>query len=200
MLDYWTVSPEWKGETVYICGGGPSVADQNVELLRGRKVIVINSSCYLLPWADILFFADGRWWREHVKTVEAFAGRVVTTTDEMCGKNILTLRKRKPPGLASDRSELTVLKTGMTASINLAAHLGAKRIVLLGADGGPSKDGRTHHHVPHNWGQIASNWKAQREELSTLVDPLRALGVEVLNASPGSSIPFWPIVSLESCL
>src|SRR6266403_328208 len=115
MPNYLTVSPEWKGETAFIVGGGPSVADQNVELLRGRKVIVINSSCYLLPWADILFFADERWWREHVKTVAGFKGRVITT-DPMARPNILNLRRRKPDeGFATDPQELTVLKTGLTA-------------------------------------------------------------------------------------
>ena len=218
MPNYWTVSPEWKGETVFIIGGGPSVADQNVESLRGRKVIVINSSCYDFSWADILFFADLLWWSEHKNAVKNFAGRCVTTDPDIRGDNILHLKRRYPAGtklqpgakseqaalvlksgLAIDRSELVVLKTSMTAAINLAVHLGAKRIALLGADGGP-KDGRTHHHKPHNRGQVEANWKLMREELATLVEPLRELGIDVVNCSLGSLITCWPIMSLEEFL
>jgi hypothetical protein len=198
---WWTVAPEWQGETVFIVGGGPSVTGQDIELLRGRKVIAVNSSGGVAPFADLLYFADGRWWRENKPSVAEFKGRVITTSDEVKNQpGILLLQRRYPPGLAVNRSELTVLKTGMTAAINLAVHLGAARVVTLGLDGGPAEDGRTHHHRPHNWGQIEANWKLQREELATLVEPLRERGVELVNASPGSKISLWPIMSLADYL
>jgi hypothetical protein len=200
MVDYTTVSPEWKGETVFIIGGGPSFSGQDKELLRGRKVIVINSSCYAIPWADILLFADWRWWHANQKAVAGFAGRVITTCDDVRANNVLHLRRRYPPGLAIDRCEMTVLKTSMTAAINLAVHLGSQRIVTLGLDGGRDETGRTHHHRPHDWGEISGNWKLQAAELATIVQPLRDRGVELINASPGSKIPFWPIASLAEAV
>jgi len=60
--EFWTVPRLWPGETVFIIGGGPSVRGQNIEALRGRRVIAINSSYLVAPWADYLIFADERWW------------------------------------------------------------------------------------------------------------------------------------------
>src|SRR6266404_2056010 len=78
---FWTVTPEWQGETAFLICGGPSVLDQNIDLLRGRKVMVVNSSCYRIPWADILFFGDERWGREYSEAVDAFRGRVVSVRE-----------------------------------------------------------------------------------------------------------------------
>jgi hypothetical protein len=40
----WTVPRDWAGETVVILAGGPSVLDQDLSLLKGRRVIAINSA------------------------------------------------------------------------------------------------------------------------------------------------------------
>ncbi len=82
---FWTVTPEWQGETAFLICGGPSVLDQNIDLLRGRKVMVVNSSCYRIPWADILFFGDERWGREYSEAVDAFRGRVVSAIATSAG-------------------------------------------------------------------------------------------------------------------
>jgi hypothetical protein len=91
-------------------------------------------------------------------------------------------------------------RTSTTAAINIAVHLGVSRIVLLGLDGKVAENGRTHHHAPHPWA-LRHNWAAeQREDLASLVAPLAARKVEVLNASPGSAVPCWPSVSFEEAL
>ena len=60
MKPFWSVPREWPGETAFIVGGGPSVLGQDLDALRGRRVIVINSSVYAVPGADFLFFDDHR--------------------------------------------------------------------------------------------------------------------------------------------
>ena len=82
MSTFWPVPREWEGETVFIVGGGPSVLGVDLEVLRGRRVIVINSSVYAVPWADFLYFGDWRWWNEpeNQAAVASFAGRVVTVS------------------------------------------------------------------------------------------------------------------------
>lgn len=197
----WTATAEWPGETAFIVAGGPSVAEQNLDLLRDRKVIVINSSYERVPWADFLYFGDSRWWNEHKANLAEFKGRIVSTAPSATGdKRVLMMRKNRPPGLSDNRQELTCRRTSLAAAINLAAHLGAKRIVLLGADGRLGNGGQSHHHVPHKWGLRDDCFDQQREDLQSLVKPLAKRGIEVLNASPGSALPFWPIVSLEDVL
>src|SRR5262245_45138593 len=105
---FWSVPQEWSGETAFIVGGGPSVLGQDLELLRGRRVIVINSSVFAVPWADFLYFGDWRWWHEHENraAIAVFAGRPVTTSRMVSDKKVLMCRKANPPGLALARDSL----------------------------------------------------------------------------------------------
>jgi len=148
-VKFWSVPREWPGETVFIIAGGPSVLGQDLDALRGQRVIAINSSVHAVQWADILYFGDWRWWYEPENRAAAtsFAGRVVSTS-RVPDKRVLVCRKTKPPGLALDRNSLMQRWTSLTAATNLAAHLigPGGTIVWLGADGRKAADGRTHHH------------------------------------------------------
>jgi len=121
---FWSVPREWPGETVFIVGGGPSVLGLELEALRGRRVIAINSSVYKLPWADILYFGDWRWWNEphNRAAVASFRGRVVTTSRMVSeDKKVLVCRAAKPPGLAQQHDSLMQKWTSLTAATNLSA-------------------------------------------------------------------------------
>lgn len=202
MMTRWSVPREWAGETAFIVGGGPSVSKQPVDRLRGRRVIAINSSYELVPWADVLFFGDARWFREihHQQFIAGFKGRVVTVAVNITrSPKVLLLEKVKPPGLSDKPDAVTMLHTSMTGAINVAAHFGAARICLLGADG--RADGkRTHHHSPHRWPVRPGAWDLQRDELRTTMKPLKKRGIKVVNCSPGSAWDLWPIMSLDEFL
>lgn len=91
------------------------------------------------------------------------------------------------------RSDALVMRrTSLQAAMNLAVHLGASRIVLLGADMKPAPDGRTHHHAPHKWPQVPGCWEIQMLDLKHAADDLATLGVEVVNTSLESMINWWP--------
>lgn len=191
MSAFWTVPREWPGETVFIVGGGPSVLTQHLEALRGRRVIVINSSVFAVPWADILFFGDFRWWNEpeNEAAIANFQGRVVTTSQLVRGDpKVLHCKKANPPGLAIERNSLMQKWTSLTAATNLAAHLIGRggMIVWLGADGKLSGD-RTHHHKPHRWPHKPGCYDKQHADLVTIVPSLRELGIAAFNASPDSA-------------
>src|SRR5262245_61376208 len=138
MTTFWTVPCEWPGETLFIIAGGPSVRGQDLEQLRGRRIIVINSSIHAVPWADFLYFGDWRWWNEpeNAAAVAAFAGRAVTVSQNVGNEKILVCRQGKPPGLSFARDMLMQKWTSLTAATNLAAHLVGPggTIVWLGAD------------------------------------------------------------------
>lgn len=198
----WSVPKEWQGETAYIVAGGPSVKQQNLELLRGRRVIVVNSSYLAVPFADILFFGDARWYNEHRRqqTINSFKGRVVTCSAAVRGPNILGLtRVNPPPGFCEEPTKVASQRTNLQGAMNLAAHLGINRIVLLGADMGRAEDGTTHHHDAHPWKNAPGNacWDMQMEHLALIVEPLKARGIEVINTSSVSRIPWWPKKTLE---
>lgn len=201
----WSIAPEWKNERAFLVCGGPSVASQDIDALRGRRVMVVNSSCYRVPFADILFYGDERWELENRSAVKTFPGRVISSTygDQHCNYIEFLRRPRPadtPPGLSLDPSQAWLRHTSVRGAINVLCHLGVSEIVTVGLDGGPDEAGRTHHHSPHPWGLNKDIWALQREELSHVATDLAARGVKLLNASPGSHIPFWPIVNLEDVI
>lgn len=197
----WSIPEEWPGETCYVVCGGPSVPAETPELLAGRRVIVVNSSYQLVPAADFLIFHDSRWWPEHQHRLKAFAGRIIGFMGAPGGDRVLRIRRKDVAiGLSAERDALVMGKTTLQPALNLAVLLGARRIVILGADMGPGPDGRTHHHAPHRWAQKPGCWDEQMKFLAYIVEPLRQAGVDVLNASPVSRLPWWPKVNLKDAL
>jgi hypothetical protein len=202
--EYWAVPREWEGATAFLLGGGPSLRGFNAEVLRGRgRIIAINNSYILAPWADVLYYADGAWWKDHRERVlQVFRG-AYRVSIEKCGDDTKFLRPQQASGLATDP---TALRTGFNSgyqAINLAYHFGATRIVLLGYD--LHVDGaRTHWHAGHP-GQTPEMQTTAFQEMflprfPTLVAPLTAAGVEVINATPGSALTCWPIMPLTQVL
>jgi hypothetical protein len=205
MMQFWSVPREWAGETAFIVGGGPSVLGQDLELLHGRNVIVINSSVYKVPWADFLYFGDWRWWNEleNRAAVANFRGRIVTVSRLVRDQKVLTCRTANPPGLELQQDSLMQKWTSLTAATNLAAHLvgSGGTIVWLGADGRVAADGRSHHHKPHRFPHRPGCYDKQKADLVTIVPSLQALKISLFNASPGTAwADLAPVVSLEEML
>jgi hypothetical protein len=203
--EFWSVPQEWPGETVFIVGGGPSVLGQDLNLLRGGRVIAINSSVFKLPWANILYFGDFRWWNEaeNRAAVASFRGRAVTVSQLVTDSKVLLCRTARPPGLALARDSLMQKMTSLTAATNLAAHLvgAGGTIIWLGADGRLAADGRTHHHKQHRWPHRSGCYDKQHADLVTIIPSLRAMRISLFNASPGTAwADLAPVVSLQDML
>ena len=217
----------WAGETVFILGGGPSLASQGTERLRGRRCIAINSSYIRHPFCDYVFSGDQRWLNhpatKKVLSAEPWLGRVVTYTRSVNWPGLLHLKLLAPPDGKHPARPVFTSKpiavcgrhTSFHGAMNLALHLtGAfdpserrSRLVLLGADGGrapKSKEypkGRSSHHDPHPWPHKDHSWGEQHFDLKMTLGRLADLGVEVLNASPGTHWPdLWPVTSLDEIL
>jgi hypothetical protein len=91
------------------------------------------------------------------------------------------------------------LRTGQNSgyqAINLAVHLGATRIVLLGFDMWRAEDGRQNWFGPHPR-HIPSPYPIFHQLFGTMVEPLRAAGVDVINASRQTQLTAFSRVPLE---
>lgn len=55
---FWKAPSMWDGGQCFILGGGPSLTVEQVESLRGRRVIAVNQAYKLGDWIDVLFFGD----------------------------------------------------------------------------------------------------------------------------------------------
>jgi hypothetical protein len=199
--------PDWAGEQCFIIAGGPSVKTQPVELLQGRKVIAINSSYTVAPRASVLFFNDYGWWLDHRRNVAKFAGQVITTCPGINNAKVLRLRNSrpgrkspKPVTLSEDPRAVPVRRTCLTGALNIAFLKGCKSIVVLGADGKAGPNGERNHHAPHTRKCRPAPWDRHYADLAPMAAELRARGVEVLNASPGSAWDLWPVVTLQEAI
>lgn len=197
----WKITPEWEGSTVFVACGGTSVTPTHIEMLRGQKIIVVNSMYTLIPWADMLFFADIRWWRrectERPAALSAFRGRIVTTSRAAVGDRLLRVKHIKPPpGIAPSTDCVAMARTSLCGACNVAVHLGAARLVLVGADNRDGKDGRAHCHPEYPWNRPPHTWKVKEKELYQLYLSLDARKIPVYNCSPISTLPWWPFADL----
>lgn len=213
MRTYWHVPKLWPGETAYVVGGGPSVTPEMLASLEGRRVVTVNMSYLATPWADILFFADLRWWdrewEERRDKLLGFKGIVATTSTHVADKapsqRPVKLLKRMTPedvrsGLALADDTVAMERTSLQGAMNLCYHLGVKRIALLGADNRDAPNGRIHWHGEYPWTRFNESWDIKGRQFGYCAQRLKGVGVEVINCSPVSTLPYWPIRDLADVI
>lgn len=222
---YSTILRSWEGETVVLLGGGPSLSDEQVAVVRRGhcRVIAVNDAYLLSPWADVLYAADYRWWAWHSKGIEksvlkltadqvrerfeAFTGERCSIQHgdvELVDRRIHIVRNKTFPhhgvGLSLNQDAIVTGRNSIFQALNLAVLAGGTRIILLGVDGKVSSDGRSHFHGGHPSPTPPMFFEEMRRTFSAAEHAIKQTGVEVLNCSPGSFIDSFPKVSLESTL
>lgn len=57
--------PDWSGQRAVIVASGPSAKNIDLSVAKGHaRFIAVNESWKLAPWSDVLYGADGDWWRQ----------------------------------------------------------------------------------------------------------------------------------------
>jgi hypothetical protein len=201
-----TPPDRWSGEIVVVAAPGPSLTPAVANACKGRRTIAVQDAYRLLPWADVLYGCDAVWWHHH-KGCPDFSGEKWSTHDdisndkrEVAAKYGVHLIAGKPADVFSLNP--AVLHYGSNSgfqAVNLAILMGAARIVLVGFDM-RVVCGKRHffgdHPAPLN----------NSVDFSRFVEPFqRAVqslpsDLEILNATPGSALQCFPMVSLEDAL
>lgn len=201
-LPFSTVQPIWKGETVFVIGGGPSLSNFNWESLRNRKVIAVNKAFLNCPWAGAMFWTDSRFYQWYKDDINNFSGLKYTIRPkDYYPSNIDVLRKGARFGLETSPSALAHGNNSGYAAINLAYHMGAKQIILLGYDMG--NDGkRSHYHEGYPVNPTSD--KTYKEQFipgfESLHSVLSQKGIPVWNASPHSKLDVFPKITITKAL
>lgn len=201
--NYWSAPPIWAGETVAILGCGPSRNLVDMERLYESRyrVIAINDSIRAYPAAEILYFCDQAWWEARRGAIRIWqCESIVTLENQIPG--VHRLRNTGPLGFDPDPSCLRHGSNSGYQAIHLAAHLGAKRIILFGYDLRVVR-GQLHAEArPENRtaADFALTLDVMLEKFPSIVDPLKERGIEVLNATLGSALQCWPIIGVEEAL
>jgi hypothetical protein len=200
-----TVPRIWPGSTVVCIAAGPSLTAADVDYCRGRaRVIAVNKSVILAPWADAFFAADGRLWAWEADRLARFPGLTfaleLTAASKAAGCTLL--KNAGIWGLSLEPDRICNGRNSGYGAVNLAVLLGAVRIVLLGYDLQAGPDGRTHWHGdhPHGAGPTELIFRAWRGAFKSLVDPLAAAGVTVINCTRETALDAFPRGTLADVL
>jgi hypothetical protein len=198
-----TVPQAWPGSTVVCLASGPSLTPADVDLCRGRaRVIAVNRTLELAPWADVFYASDGRMWEWMGEALARFPGR--TFSLELTGKSraagCTLLRNGGIWGLSLDPGTVCNGRNSGYAAVNLAVLLGAARILLLGYDLQPGPDGRTHYHGDHPYGAGPTDliFRSWRAAFTSMIAPLAAAGVHVINCTRATALEAFPHGVLEA--
>lgn len=222
------ILPGWTGKTAIILAGGPSLTEKQVEIVRFARefrhdirVIAVNDTYLLAPWADVCYAADCHWHKWQSKGYEkagfssgqvrenwaAFLGQKCTI--ENSGENVSDdavhmLRNYHGQvhgfGLSSDSQMLVTGRNSGFQALNLAVLAGSKQIILLGFDAKNDAQGKSHWFGEHPESTQTSVYKYYQQAMSAVENDLVEIGVDVINCSPDSAIDTWPKMALEDVL
>lgn len=205
-IRYGTVPRLWPESTIVCLGAGPSLTAEDVNYVRGKaRVIAINTSIELAPWADVLYACDKQWWRwahsepKRYPNFRLFTGlKFALTAESMKYPGVVVLKNTGALGLETNPQALKHGRNGGYQAIGVAKHLGARRILLLGYDMQRVK-GKEHWHGEHPR-HTRSPYTQFRESYQHLVQPLKDLGIQVINCSRETALHCFPQMLIEEAL
>lgn len=179
----------WQGQYVVCLASGPSLTTEQLiavwewqQMSPRHKVIAVNRTREVAPWADALFAMDAKWWKQYGRDAQKnFAGDLVAGT-----RHAAVYGAKHFPGRYGHSG------AGAIAYVD-ACH--AAKVLLLGYDGAPSAAGRAHWHedyaAPLTNAASMPKWPAQLAAVG------RAVKAQVVNMTPGSHVACFPFDAWE---
>ncbi len=169
--------PNYAGRTVVCIASGPSLTEEDCEIVRssGHPVIVTNATFRMCPWADVLFCFDAKFWERHSREIDAvFTGLKVSMSTAAKGL-----------GVASTYQATWFKGQGNSGVCAIAFALAgnAKKIVMLGYDC-QKTGGKSHWHGDHPLGlSNCASIKHWPRQFAQIAAQARAQQIPVINAS-----------------
>lgn len=183
----------WGWRTVVCIASGPSLTADDCERVRqwrqarpeeeGRRVVCVNTTFRMTPWADAVFAIDRDWWKQYAAEAESFTGERLSMRLNRYGAKAAGIGEHGNSG---------------AGAISLAALRGASRVILLGYDA-QYTGGTRHWHGDHprnlgNAGSIAK-WPEHFEKVAKSL-----ASMEIINCSRETALRCFPRESLEVVL
>lgn len=172
---------------------GPSLVDEDCEKVRNfpdTKILVVNDSWRMAPFADYLYGGDMKWWRAYHAAVKNFLGEKWTCSHN--ARDAYHVNYHRAGGSYN---------SGMRA-IQFGIMKGFKNIILLGYD--CSLKHGIHWHGPHTFKNSKNpnptkliRWRAQFEKAATQA---ANAGVKVINCSRHTELSCFVRMDLEDAL
>ena len=151
-------APDWSDRPCVIVASGPS-ARVDLGAIRGKaRVVTVNSSVRLCPWADALYAADVAWWRANGPLWRGFDGLKIGRQASV--KGVCPDARAFPAGSSRNSGH---------QAIDVARMFGARRVCLVGFD--LSDEGGTHWHGDHKRNPKPGNLAAWARHLDAAAYP-----------------------------
>lgn len=201
-LRFATVPKLYPNGTILCIASGPSLTQADVDYCRDRVdgAVAVNNSYQLAPWATALYAADWQWWHWH-KGCPDFKGFKYTVTRQTVHqfRDVQLLKKTGDEGIEIKPDALRMGRNSGYQAVNVAVHLGAVRIILLGYDmqRGPQNEAHWHGEHPNS---SRSPFPIFLRKFETMVKPLEQLGIAVINCTRRSALTCFPQQALEEAL
>jgi hypothetical protein len=197
----------WRDEPCFIIGGGPSLIGFDFERLRGRgHIIAINRAFEFVPFADILFFMDRRFYQ----ICHDDPARYQLWQDFKGYKVFLNIMGRKFDDCNSVRSvgrngASTSIRGGLhhgnnsgVGALNLALCLKAKPIYLLGYDM-RHENGQAHFHTGYGGERREKTVLSFAREFEHIGKSLTDKS-GIVNLNPRSMLKLFPFGNIDEVL
>jgi len=231
----WHVPKIWEGGDVWVIGGGPSVPEQfnipkkviqqvlegssppsvyspYMSCLHDKHVIGVNMAYHIGNWIDVVIFGDnGFFLREQVELAR-FPGIKVSCAPAARSESWVKFLERDlthPKGISHNPRKVSWGGNTGAAAINLAAHTGAKRIMLLGFDMKLNSNNNQHWHDLYKKGPVLKQDQRRLRKLPfdrhlstfpVIAEDAKRMKIEIINVCPDSEIPFFPKMTLKELL
>jgi hypothetical protein len=208
----WTIQKIWSNSTVFIIGGGRSLnttglnwdskenkikiresISKNLSCIHDKRVIGVNNAFELGNWVDVCLFGDVRWLEWNRKKLVDYAGLMSW---------IKTVVRDSGFGISKTPDKVFWNKSSGGAAINLAVHLGAKNIVLLGFDMFVEPNSKPNWHDEHevDIDKKDSPYKAMLEAFPVIKKDADKLGIKIVNTSLDSEITCFEKMTLQQAM
>jgi hypothetical protein len=231
----WIVPDMWKDGECWIIGGGPSVPrmfgvpestiqdvykkrqtlaaySPYLSALHDKHVIGVNTAYQLGDWVDIALFGDIQFYLDHSSRLLKFRNLKVSCHPRVHnGKpgvyhvKYLEQDRTKVKGLSSRVGHVGWNKHSGAVAINLAYHLGVKRVYLLGFDMRLDINGKSHSHAEYQQEGFPRNkhrvpFSGHLKAYPFIAKDAAKLKLEIINVNDNSAITQFPIAKLEDVL
>ena len=168
-------------------------------------MVAVNDAYRVIPAADVLYACDAKWWTVH-KGAPLFRGEkwVQDKRGGLDAARAFGLRcVTSQPG-STPSTDPAVITQGMNSgfqAIEIAALMGARRIILVGYDMGPDPSGRRHFFGDHPEELLQTSPYAMFIKAFNEAAPhWRDRGLEIVNASERTALTCFPRIGLEEAL
>jgi hypothetical protein len=238
----WNAPKLWDNTDCWIICGGSSISEQfripkktipetkeefvaygdYMSAIHEKRVIGVNLSVFLGDWVDVGYWGDSKPYTEYKSWFDRYSGLKVSSAGKFSDKNfpeIKYLHKTGTEGITKERDKISwVNGNSGSSAINLAVHLGASRVFLLGLDMYHHKAGRMHFHsgypdklktpnisqikagVHHERMRPLTSFDRQNRNWELISDDAKKQGIEIINVNPKSGVTAFKKMSLKKAL